>query len=521
MPRRKDREPSHATDDDRPEPVSGVTDESLRVPRREVTMPAARINPYRSVVDASAEAGLDVDAVTAVLDSHAEVGRVRLRILLADGSVFFESTPPEPRAGKEHEVLVRFPQQEKLTLRGALPARQLEMIAAVLERAVQARASSGAQAQALDAERQRLSLIFDFSERVCKLAAVDEIVGRFLGDIARILGAHEATFFGLDTRRQELYIRCHHGGRPEAVQGFRLKVGEGIAGGVAQDGLPRIVNDVQGCPDYVAKSNPIRNIISAPVHVRGRLVGVVNVNDREGGQRPFSNRDLQLLVSLARLGGVALENVRLYSEIRALLLATIESLTTAIDAKDDFALGHSRRVAFLCSELGRRLGLDDQALDMLQVAAMLHDIGNLGIPESILHKQGPLNHRERAAIKEHPALGASILRPVEQLAEVLPGVLDHHERYDGKGYPRHLKGQEISLQGRLIALADTYDAMTHERPFRRACAAGEALSEITAESGAQFDPALVTVFVECYRALELEHTPLERHLPELRPELDF
>lgn len=516
-------------DDEELHSVSGETSEELRLPGRgDTAMPAGRRARYVSAIAAQAiPEELDLDTVMAVLDSHAQVGGARLQILLPDGSTFFEAAPPEPRRGTEAEVplalpLELFPADDERTgplparglrLRGALPEKHLRKVAEALERAVSLRVSSGAQRQALDAERQRLSLIFEFSEKVCRLASFDDIVQRFLRDVTRILGAREGTYFALDPRRRDLYIRCHVGSRREVVEEFRLKVGEGIAGMVAKDGMPRIVNDVSSCPEYVPKNNPIRNIIVAPVFVRGKIVGVVNVNDRESGERPFSNRDLQLLVSLARLGGVALENVKLYSEIRELLLALIESLSTAIDAKDSFARGHSQRVAFLTAEIGRRLALPEQELDMLQVAALLHDIGNLAVSEAVLRKEGPLTQRERAQVKEHPALGAAILSPVQQLSAVLPGIMDHHERYDGRGYPRHLKGDEISQQGRVIAIADAYDAMTHERPFRDACAPAEALAEITAEAGAQFDPALVPVFVEVFRELELETEALESHLP--------
>ena len=512
-------------DDDRPSPVAGETDSDVQLPEMSgVTMPAGGRIRYRSIVSAPAavvSGALDVDAISALMDSHAQVGRVRLRILFPDRRVFFEACPPEPRGGEEHRVPVSIPGSEQTMLCGALPPRDLELIARNIERAVRDRTESGVQLKALDAERKRLSLVFEFSEKVCQLAAFDEVVNRFLGDVTRLLEAKEGTFFALDPRRKDLYIRCHHGSRPDVVEDFRLAIGEGIAGAVAKDGRPRIVNDVDRCPDYVPKSNPIHNIIVAPVKVRGKLIGVINVNDRAEGRKPFSNRDLQLLISLARLGGIALDNARLYEEVRQLLLATIESLTTAIDAKDRFALGHSRRVAFLSQAMGKRLDLDEQEQDMLRIAALLHDIGNLAISESILKKDGPLNEQEKAIIKEHPALGASILSPVEQLSAVLPGIVDHHERYDGRGYPRHLKGDEISLQGRLIAVADTFDAMTHDRAFRRACTNADALSEITAQSGTQFDPSLVPVFVECYRELKLDRQDLDALLPPSMPELDF
>lgn len=510
--------------DERPDPVAGETDSDVTLPvGEEVSMPAGSKLRYQSIISvpAASLASLDVDTVAAILDSHAQVANVRLRILFPDGRTLFEAYPPKPKGGIEHQVPVKLPSHEQLALKGAMPKRFLEVVAGAIERVVVLGASAGAQVEALDSERKRLTLVFEFSEKVCKLAAFDEVVTRFLGDLTRILGANEGTFFALDPRRKDLYIRCHHGSRDEVVKGFRLQIGEGIAGAVAQDGRPRIVNNVEQCPDYVAKNNPIHNLISAPVTVRDRLVGVVNVNDRAGGRKPFSNRDLQLLVSLAQLGGVALDNARLYEEVRKLLLATIESMTTAIDAKDQFALGHSRRVAFLCSMIARRLELDDQQQDMLQIAAMLHDVGNLAISETVLKKAGPLSPQEKALIKEHPALGASILSPVEQLSEVLPGVVDHHERYDGRGYPRRLKGDEISLQGRIIAIADTFDAMTHERPFRDACSASDALAEITAQSGVQFDPALVPIFVECFRTLELDQVSVDDLLPPTNPELDF
>jgi len=512
-------------DDDRPAPISGETNTDLNLPDASgVTMPASRRIIYQSIVSAPSAViagGLDVDTISGLLESHAQAANVRLRILFPDGRVFFEATPPQPKQGEEIEVPISLPEQGQTVLRGAIEYRNLELVAKVIQNALRERTATGVQTMALDEERKRLSLVFDFSERVCQLAAFEEVITRFLADGTRLLGAREGTFFALDPRRKDLYIRCHHGSRREVVEGFRLQVGEGIAGAVAADLRPRVVNDVQRCPDYVAKNNPIRNIIAAPVVVRDKLIGVVNINDRAEGRKPFSNRDLQLLVSLARLGGIALDNARLYDEVRQLLLATIESMTTAIDAKDRFALGHSRRVAFLAQEVGLRLGQDEQERDMLRIAALLHDIGNLAISETILNKEGRLNHQERTIIKEHPALGASILSPVEQLSEVLPGILDHHERYDGRGYPRHLKGDEISIQGRIISIVDTFDAMTNNRPFRRSCSNPDALGEITAEAGSQFDPALVPIFVECYRKLELDDMDVDELLPPTGRELDF
>ncbi|MCA9672270.1 MAG: GAF domain-containing protein [Myxococcales bacterium] len=505
----------------------GETGTALEAPsERRVSMPASHRRPYDdhslSVAGLSAD-HLDIETISMLLDSHAELAGVRLAIVTkASGSTLFEATPGDARElARELEAPITLESCPPLVLRGSLSVRKLERVAAAIEHALHLRSASGARQQALDAERERLSLVFDFSEKVCQLAALDDVIERFLGDVTRILGAREGTFFALDKRRKDLYIRCHYGSDPEVVRNFRLKIGEGIAGAVAKDGRPRIVNDVENCPDYVAKTNPIRNIISAPVTVHERLIGVINVNDRQGGKQPFSNRDLQLLVSLARLGGIALDNAKLYDEVRALMLSTVESLTTAIDAKNEPMRGHSRRVSFLADAMAERLGLAEQERDLVRIAAMLHDVGNLAVPDEVLDKKGRLDSDESAAVRKHPALGAAILAPVRQLAAVLPGVLDHHERYDGRGYPRRLKGEEISMQGRLVAIAEAYDAMTHDRPFRPACKPSAALREITKEAGTQFDPALVPVFVDIYNKLDLERSRIDDLIPSDEPDLDF
>lgn len=507
--------------------ASGETGPDILLPPLQVSMPGAAANvridqPSISLVGIDPEQ-LDIETITLVLDAAAEAAGVQLLITTDSGAELFEARPAgAPTEDGGRKVPIELPGSEQtLWLFGPLPQRKLERIAQAVSHSARLRRATGAREHALDAERQRLELVFDFSEKVNQLAAVDDVINRFLGDITRILGAREGTFFAVDPRRHDLFIRCHHGSSEEVVRDFRLKVGEGIAGAVAKDGRPRIVNDAEACPEYVEKNNPIRNIICAPVSVREKLIGVVNVNDRAEGDTPFSNRDLQLLASLARLGGVALDNARLYSEVRELLLGTVDALVGAIDAKAELFRGHSRRVAFLCSALAERLGADEEERDRIRIAALLHDVGNLAISGTILGKPGPLDEREAARVKEHPALGAQLLSPVQQLADALPGILDHHERYDGRGYPRRLKGEEISLQGRLVAIAEAFDAITHDRPHRKASSPATAKREITVNAGTQFDPALVPIFEDVYRRLDLDNVPIEELLPSTEPELDF
>jgi HD-GYP domain-containing protein (c-di-GMP phosphodiesterase class II) len=249
------------------------------------------------------------------------------------------------------------------------------------------------------------------------------------------------------------------------------------------------------------------------------LIGLLMLEGASPGA--FSAVDEGILERVGVHLSLAAHNARLYQEIKTLHLSNLKGLSTALNAKDYYTLGHAARVAAYTVLLGEELGWDPEYSEQVREAAYLHDIGKIGVSDRVLVKQGPLNVEEWELMRQHPALSAEIIKPLFT-ADLVAAVRHHHERYDGKGYPRHLKGDEISFQGRVIAICDAYDAMTHDRPFRRACAPSEAIAEITAESGSQFDPAMVAAFVVCYRELALERTPVDDLLPpQGGPETDF
>lgn len=177
-------------------------------------------------------------------------------------------------------------------------------------------------------------------------------------------------------------------------------------------------------------------------------------------------------------------------------LATIQALAAAVDAKDAYTRGHSQRVAEYSRDLARRIGLSDEEVELVFITGTLHDVGKIGVPDAILKKPGRLDDEERAVMETHPALGEVIVRKAPQLAATLPGVRHHHERWDGRGYPDGLAGESIPRIARLLALADTFDAMTSDRPYRKGLAVEIALSEIERGRGTQFDPDLAPAFVE-------------------------
>jgi HD-GYP domain-containing protein (c-di-GMP phosphodiesterase class II) len=206
---------------------------------------------------------------------------------------------------------------------------------------------------------------------------------------------------------------------------------------------------------------------------------------------------------------MAIRNAHLFKQLQAeldkrkrLFLHTTIALAAAIDAKDHYTHGHTSRVTNYSLAIARRLALrmkdasDPQFMEDLHVSSLLHDIGKIGIPESILNKQGPLDEQEQKKMQEHPLVGAVILQPISELRASALGVRYHHERYDGSGYPEGLKGEQIPLIASVITVADAYDAMTTDRPYRKGLSRMQAVEEIRKQSGTQFHPQVAEVFVE-------------------------
>lgn len=183
------------------------------------------------------------------------------------------------------------------------------------------------------------------------------------------------------------------------------------------------------------------------------------------------------------------------SELEESYISTIRILAAALDARDNYTLGHSARVARLSLLIGHRLGLSTEELKELEMACFLHDIGKIHVPDVIINKPTPLNQQEVRTIKQHPEQGADILQLAESLQKYIPVVMHHHEWYNGKGYPHGLKGEEIHIFAQIVAIADTYDAMTSSRPYRKGCSRDEATVEIMKFRGTQFNPELTDIFL--------------------------
>ncbi len=230
-------------------------------------------------------------------------------------------------------------------------------------------------------------------------------------------------------------------------------------------------------------------------HVIGMMVAINRIDKQD-----FDSIDVKLFNSVANSCAVFIENGRLFTDLKELFIGSLRALTNSIDAKDQYTRGHSERVAFISRWIAERLFekelLAEEQVHKIYLAGLLHDIGKIGVNEAVLRKKGKLTDQEFDCIKEHPSIGAGILREIKQMRDIVPGILCHHERVDGKGYPNGLAGEQVPLIGKIVGLADSFDAMTSKRTYRDARTVEQALAEIEKGLGTQFDEKVGRIFIE-------------------------
>ncbi|MDW8260929.1 MAG: HD domain-containing protein [Phycisphaerales bacterium] len=280
---------------------------------------------------------------------------------------------------------------------------------------------------------------------------------------------------------------------------------------------PLQVNQIEKDRHLSFLSAHARQLLAVPL-VRGQQVlGCLFALDKNHDE--FNSVDSKLLTSISNESAVYLENAMLFEDVHGLMMGLLHSLTSAVDAKDAYTCGHSERVALLSRQLALAAGLPEPEADRVYMAGLLHDVGKIGVPEAVLQKAGRLTPEEFDQIKKHPEIGARILRDIRQIEDIIPGVLHHHERYDGKGYPAGLAGEDIPRMGRIICLADCFDAMTSSRTYRKALPLEVAMTEIHRCAGTQFDPRLADAFLKLSTA-ELRDM-LKNHSVAARTLLDL
>ncbi|OGC92246.1 MAG: hypothetical protein A2142_01220 [candidate division Zixibacteria bacterium RBG_16_48_11] len=257
-----------------------------------------------------------------------------------------------------------------------------------------------------------------------------------------------------------------------------------------------------------AKHYRIESLLTYPLFAKDRILGILYLA-RHDSAHPFTNSEVQSLAILATKASAALENSRLYRQLEQAYLSTINALANAVEARDVYTKGHTERVWYLAQTLARKLGWSEEQLAQVRMGSILHDIGKIGVPDSILNKPASLTAEEFEIMKRHPQMGVKMLEGIKFLEPALPYVLYHHERYDGKGYPVGLSGEWIPIEGRLMAVVDTFDAITSDRPYRKNLGYQKAIQELTDFSGTQFDPQIAKALVQAWLKGEIDQSRLE------------
>lgn len=347
----------------------------------------------------------------------------------------------------------------------------------------------------LENEITRIKDLIETSVLLSSTLDLDELLNLIMEKAKQILGAEASSIFQIDEETGELYFRVATGEKGKAAKAIKVPMGKGVVGWAAEQGETVIVPDVSKDNRFYKKVDKetkfkTKSIIAVPLMTKHGIMGVAEVLNKIEGVR-FSKEDIKIFESLARQASVAIENAHLYNDLNELIKQAISSIVTAVEKKDMYTRGHTERVTKFSLMIGREMHMDSTTLHNLELAALLHDVGKIGIPDNILLKKGKLTDEEYSEIKKHPHKGIEIIGHIKQLKPITDGILYHHEHFDGSGYPAGLKSDSIPLLARVISVADAYDAMTTDRPYRNALDQAEAIRRLKEASGTQFDPTMV------------------------------
>jgi hypothetical protein len=346
-------------------------------------------------------------------------------------------------------------------------------------------------------ERRRAERRCSFLRRLAMTGSAKATAEEAVSYAAEVLQARRISVMVADG--DVLQILSSRGIPENAAKEVAVPIGQRICGRVFASGQPVVLRNVLSERPHEAlglqaggavASYPL---VAAPLNAAGRKIGVINATDRPGGE--FSRTELEELEFISEAVAITLASHVTVEELERANFASLVTLAVTMEAKDPYTNGHSSRVQAWATAVGQELGLSGSQLQDLSYAGELHDIGKLAWPDSILIANRRLTDEEWAIVREHPRRGTELLKHLTFLSDILPAILYHHERLDGKGYPEGLTGDQIPLEAKILAVVDSYDAMTSARPYRPSLSPEEAAAELRRCAGTQFDPTIVDAFL--------------------------
>ncbi len=346
---------------------------------------------------------------------------------------------------------------------------------------------------------ERQKLLDQISRHLQQTLDIEILIPRILEEVNKAINAEGQSLWLVDPNQTTITCRFATGPGAEQIKRVSVPIDHSIAGSTVLTQKELLIKDAQNDERVYRGADEktgfiTRSLMSVPMVREGKAIGVIQaVNKRTGAL--FSQDDVDLLKSIADSAALAVENARLFTELQASYDNTLDALAAALDLRDRETEGHSRRVVEYTARLAQEIGLDTALINDIRRGSLIHDIGKIGVPDAVLHKPGPLDPEERKVIERHPQAGHEMLLGIPYLQEEIKIVLAHQEKWDGTGYPFGLKGDAIPLGARLFAIADTFDALTSDRPYRKGRPYEVARQIIAEESGRQFDPRAVEAFL--------------------------
>ncbi|MDH4162329.1 MAG: HD domain-containing protein [Nitrospirota bacterium] len=366
-------------------------------------------------------------------------------------------------------------EKEDLLLRLALTERKLSLTT-----------------QKLEARNQELSAIYRLSETIGSEHHINRLCEKTVEEIQHTLGAGTVSILLRDHHTGDLVTAATTGRSGESLTRPRIKPGDGLLWQVVKTGKPLLLPSVRTVKASGARTSPAG--IAAPIKTKDKTLGVIYALGKQNDQE-FTARERDLLSGIANQAAVALDNATLYHDLENVFVGIAWSFASALDAKSPWTAGHSKRVTQYSVSIAEELNYPAEFLHSIRTCGLLHDIGKIGISEKILDKPGAITRAEHKTIAEHAIQGAKILEHIDTFQPLLPGIRHHHERWDGRGFPDGLRNEDIPVLARVLAVADSYDAITSDRPYRKKRSRADAIAEIKRCSGTQFDPLVVEAFV--------------------------
>ncbi|MEP7137584.1 MAG: HD domain-containing phosphohydrolase [Chloroflexota bacterium] len=348
--------------------------------------------------------------------------------------------------------------------------------------------------------QQRQKLLNQISQHLHQTIELDELIPRIFSEVNKAIKAEAQSIWLVD--EEAGFIKCRYATGPEAemLKGFAVSLAaKSIVGTSVSRKRSIIIKDAQKDRRRAKSADEwtgfvTRSMMTVPLVLEDKSIGAIQAVNKRGG-RLFNQEDLDLFRAIADSAALAVNNAQLLAELQNSYDLTLDALSAALDLRDRETEGHSRRVVEYTARLAEQIGLDKDIIKYIRRGALIHDVGKIGVPDAVLHKPGPLNDEETKIIQRHPEAGFKMLSGIPYLREEIQIVLGHQEKWNGTGYPYGLHGEEIPLGARLFMIADTFDALTSNRPYRQGRPYEAARQIIEEESGKQFDPRAVTAFL--------------------------